>query len=264
MSAVSKALSALMRSGSGPGCGQSLTALALLVFCLFTPLALAAPITYVQGHYETSLLPRAKMTVVYTEPQKGGDLNVVIVGWRDKDFPVRVAIVTDSKGNHFENFAGYAAAVGPIEFDDGALALSESIYFCQNIVSALPRANTVTVTFTGAASAPDVRILEYSGITSTTFPLFEASAQGGVSAWSRSGNLTIPSVPVLLVAANMAGPPTTGPTSGFTSRLLTKPYGDIAEDRVVTAFTSNNRFNAGATLSASGPWLMLMAIFKGE
>ena len=31
----------------------------------------------------------------------------------------------------------------------------------------------------------------------------------------------------------------------------------------MSAFTTNNRFNAGASLTQAGPWLMMMAIFQG-
>jgi hypothetical protein len=248
--------------GSGPyDRGQG--ALAALLPCLLANIALAAPINYIQGHYETSLLPRTKMTVVYTEAQNAGDLNVVIVGWRNPDSLVQDLSVTDSMGNHYPHSRGYHIADGPVTSDNGDGTLSESIYFCANILPAAPRANTVTVTFTGAATAPDIRILEYSGIDTKAFPVLVATSSSGNSDWSRSGRFIIFTAPVLMVAANVSGPLTSGPTSGFIQRLLTKPYGDIAEDRVMSAFTTNNRFNAGASLTQAGPWLMMMAIFQG-
>ena len=47
--------------------------------------------------------------------------------------------------------------------------------------------------------------------------------------------------------------------SGFTSRIITSPDGDIAEDKVVTTAGSNS---ATATLSSTGPWVMQMITFK--
>ena len=51
---------------------------------------------------------------------------------------------------------------------------------------------------------------------------------------------------------------TTGPGGGFTSRLLTVPDGDIAEDQMVTATGS---YSATAPLS-SGQWIMQMVAFR--
>ena len=47
--------------------------------------------------------------------------------------------------------------------------------------------------------------------------------------------------------------------SGFTTRVITSPDGDIAEDKVVTTAGSNS---ATATLTSSGPWVMQMVTFK--
>ena len=60
-----------------------------------------------------------------------------------------------------------------------------------------------------------------------------------------------------------AGITTTGPTGGFTQRLLT-PNGDSAEDRVVTALSPPNSYNAGARLSSIGLWLMETLVFRGS
>jgi hypothetical protein len=47
--------------------------------------------------------------------------------------------------------------------------------------------------------------------------------------------------------------------SGFTSRVITTPDGDIAEDEAVTTAGSKT---ATAKLNSSGPWVMQMATFK--
>src|SRR5207247_2307674 len=48
--------------------------------------------------------------------------------------------------------------------------------------------------------------------------------------------------------------------TGFTSRLLTSPDGDIAEDRMVTATGSYSATTAA--LSPAGPWVMQMVAFR--
>ena len=52
---------------------------------------------------------------------------------------------------------------------------------------------------------------------------------------------------------------TAGPGSGFTSRLLTSPDADIAEDEMVGAVGS---YSATAPLSVSGAWIMQMVAFR--
>ena len=64
----------------------------------------------------------------------------------------------------------------------------------------------------------------------------------------------------LLVAANTVWTNTVGPSTGFTSRVITSPDGDIAEDRTVTATGS---YRATTALSGAGPWVMQMVGFKG-
>jgi hypothetical protein len=65
----------------------------------------------------------------------------------------------------------------------------------------------------------------------------------------------------LILGANMVYTFTGGPGSGFTSRTITSPDGDIAEDKIVTVTGS---YSASASLSASGPWVMQMVAFKAH
>jgi hypothetical protein len=46
--------------------------------------------------------------------------------------------------------------------------LSQSIYYAKNVMAAAAGTNSVTVTFVTAATNPDVRILEYSGVSTTS------------------------------------------------------------------------------------------------
>jgi hypothetical protein len=47
--------------------------------------------------------------------------------------------------------------------------------------------------------------------------------------------------------------------NGFTSRIITSPDGNIAEDKIVTTAGSNS---ATATLSSAGPGVMQIVTFK--
>jgi hypothetical protein len=104
----------------------------------------------------------ASVSVPFGQSQGAGDLNVVIVGWNDTNASVQS--VTDSAGNT------YSLAAGPIT----GTGLRQSIYYAKNILSS--SSNTVTVTFNQAATKPDVRISEYSGVN-TSNPL-DVSAGG--------------------------------------------------------------------------------------
>jgi chitodextrinase len=206
-----------------------------------------ATITYVQGNYAVPQSPQATVTVPFTSTQVAGDLNVIVVGWNDSN--ATVSSVQDTAGNV------YVPAVGPTVIGGSA---SQSIYYARNIAVAAGGANSVTVTFSTAAIYPDIRILEYSGADRST-PVDVTAASSGNSSTSTSGALTTTYASDLLVAANLVATTTSGAGSGFTSRLLTSPDGDIAEDRMLTATGS---YTASVQLTSSGFWIMQMVAFR--
>lgn len=206
-------------------------------------------ISFVQENYATPQSSPTSVAVPYTGAQTQGDLNVVVVGWNNSS--ATVSSVADSKGNV------YAAAVGPTTISGVA---SQTIYFAKQIGAAAAGANVVTVTFSGAAAFPDIRILEYSG-ADPNIPVDVVSASTGSSASSTSAAATTTNANDLLFGANLVQTSTTGPGSGSTSRVITSPDGDIAEDRLVTATGS---YSSSASLSAAGPWIMQMVAFRAS
>jgi hypothetical protein len=204
------------------------------------------PITFVQQNYATPQSAQTRVTVPFTAAQGSGDLNIVVVGWNDST--ATVGTVTDTSGNVYQR------AVGPTVYSGTA---TQSIYYTAGIVGAAANANTVTVTFTTAAAYPDIRILEYSGIA-TTSPLDVTAAATGSSTSASSGAATTTNANDLIFGADLTVTTTTGAGSGFTSRIITVPDSDIAEDRIVTATGSY-----AATASTSpGAWIMQMAAFR--
>jgi hypothetical protein len=185
-------------------------------------------------------LPTVSVPIAFPGAQTAGDLNVVVVGWND--VTASVSAVQDSLGN------SYTLAIGPTRGTN----LSQSIYYAANIKAG---SNTVTVTFDQAAAAPDIRILEYRGVT-TLDAKIEAS---GNSDTPSSGSATTTGANELVFGANMVATLTAAAGSGFTSRIITTPDGDIAEDQVVTTAGS---YTASATLTSAGPWVMQMVTFK--
>jgi hypothetical protein len=153
-----------------------------------------------------------------------------------------VQSVKDSAGNN------YSLAIGPTS----GTGLRQSIYYAANIVGG---ANTVTVTFSQGAAAPDIRILEYRGVTT----LDVTAGASGSGAAANSGSATTTSANELIFGANTVATGNKTVGSGFTKRIITSLDDDLAEDKMVTAAGSNS---ATATLTASGPWVMQMVTFK--
>ena len=183
------------------------------------------------------------MSVSYATSQIAGDMNIVVVGWNDSTSVVQS--VKDSLGN------SYSLAIGPTT----GTALRQSIYYAKKIVSG---SNKVTVTFNQAAAFPDIRILEYSGLD-TTSPLDQTAGASGKSATPSSGSATTKFASELIFGANTVFTGNKAAGTGFVARIITSPDSDLAEDEIVTAKAS---YSATATLGSSGAWVMQMATFK--
>jgi hypothetical protein len=223
--------------------GRWLGVLLLAVCCLASgtyATAQSSAISFVQVNSATPQTASATVNVSYTAAQTPGDLNVVVVGWNDATATVQS--VKDSAGNL------YSLAIGPTS----GTALRQSIYYAANIAGV--SSNKVTVAFSQAAVSPDVRILEYRGVTA----LDVAAGASGNSSTANSGAATTRSANELIFAANTVFTGTNAAGSGFRSRVITTPDGDIAEDKIVTTAGSNS---AKTTLSYSGPWVMQMVAF---
>jgi hypothetical protein len=213
----------------------------------------AGPVSFVQLAYATPQTAQLAVPVTFSGSQTAGNLNVVVVGWNDTT--AAVTSVSDSAGNV------YALAVGPTKNPGsaGTFSLTQSIYYAANIVGAAGGTNTVTVRFNVAAQYADIRILEYSGLDRVD-PVDVTAASIGTSSSSTSGTATTTNPNDLIVGANMVFTGNAGAGAGFTSRVITVPDGDIAEDRVVSTVGS---YSATAQLTSSGPWVMQMVAFKG-
>ena len=204
-----------------------------------------AGISFVQANAGPSTLQawNSSVSVAYPSVQTAGDLNLVAVGWGDTTSAI--TSVTDSQGNV------YLPAVGPTK----AGGLQQVVYYARNIVGG---SNRVTVSFNQAASYPDVRILEYSGVD-TASPLDVTATGTGTGTTANSGFATTTSPTELIFATATTGSTFTGPGTGFTKREI-DAYGNIAEDKSVS---STGTYNATATTNY-GNWIMQMATFKAS
>jgi hypothetical protein len=200
----------------------------------------APGINFIQVADAVPQSPLNRVLIPFSNVQGIGNLNIVVVGWNDATSTVQS--VLDSNGN------AYQLAVGPTR---GA-GLSQSIYYATNIKGG---SNTVTVNFTQAVPYPDIRILEYTGLTNKD----AAIGASGNSTSANSGAATTTAANELIFGANTVWTGNKTPGSGFTSRMITVPDGDLVEDKIVSTIGS---YNTTAALTSSGPWVMQMVTFK--
>ncbi len=189
----------------------------------------------------------SSVAVKYAAAQLAGDLNVIVVGWNDSTS--RINSIADSKGN------AYLLAVGPTMQSGNA---TQVIYYAQNIAAATAGSNTVTVTFNTTVKFPDVRIVEYSGI-STSAALDVAVGASGSSTAPNSGPVATTNANDLLLGGDYIGAGFAATGSGYTQRLLTTPDADLVEDRIVAATGS---YSANSTQTPSSWWVMQMVAFR--
>jgi len=229
------------------GAFEAALALLLIGFGATTASAATSTIRYVQESYSCPQTAQTSVTVTYATAQTSGDLNIVAVGWDDS--VTTVTSVTDTAGNT------YALAVGPTVVSG---VESHAIYYAKNIAAAAANANAVTVKFSDGAPYPDVRILEYSGLDPSS-PLDVTAVGTGSSTAAATAAATTTAASELLFGADYVQTGTSKAGSGYTSRVITRPDGDIAEDDIVATAGS---YTASATLSSSGAWVMQMATFR--
>ena len=203
----------------------------------------AASISFVQvsSGPTSGQASKSSVSVAYPHAQTAGNLNVIAIGWGDNTSAI--TSVSDTRGNV------YSLAVGPTS----NTGIQQAIYYAKNIAGG---ANTVTVQFNRKASSPDVRILEYSGLN-TSSPLDGRAAASGSGTVANSGSVTTTSGYELIFGAGTTGGAFSAAGAGFVSRVIDF-YGNIAEDRTVT---NTGSYNATGTTS-SAVWVMQMATFR--
>jgi hypothetical protein len=197
---------------------------------------------FVQTANSVPQTPQTTVTTAFPQPQRAGDLNVVVIGWDNTTS--NVVSVSDSAGNSYQ-------VAAPTKRSSSN---SQAIYYAKNIAAG---ANTVTVTLSGATPYVDVRIAEYSGLDPVD-PLDATSSGSGTGNQPDSGSVTTTTSTELLVGAGTTTGFFSGSGSGFTTRVITSPDGDILQDRVVTSIGS---YNATAVMNSAN-WVMQLVTFR--
>jgi hypothetical protein len=179
------------------------------------------------------------VAVAYPSAQLAGNLNIVVVGWSDSTATIKS--VKDSAGNK------YILAIGPTTL----YSETQAIYYASKVLGGK---NTVTVTFNQAATYPDIRVLEYRGVSTVDV----AIAATGTSQAMSTGAMTTRTANELIFSANTVSNWVQAPGTGFFTRIITSD-GDLAEDQFVSSAGS---YSGTATLADSGPWVMQVVGFK--
>jgi RHS repeat-associated protein len=202
-------------------------------------------------HQDSSGAMTSTIQVPFPLEQTAGDLNVVIVSWRDTNADTQV--LGDDGNNQYY-------AMGKFSQSGNG---QQQIWFAPNIVGGT---NIVDVVFASTkgncVTAPEVRIAEYRGIsTNSGLSAVDVSATQNTSssATCNSGSKSTTNQNDLLVGANLAGKTTTLAGANYVNHVVTTPQGDALEDQIVT---STGSYSAGATMAASGNCLMQMVAFK--
>ncbi len=201
--------------------------------------------TFVQQGYATPQSPQSLVGAIYTGDETAGDTNIVAIGWNDTTSSI--TSVSDGAGNVYQQAIATYRGNG----------MSQAIYYAANIHAASAGGNQVTVTFDQPAVYVDLRVTEYSGLSQTS-PFHTGVSATGNGGVAQTGALVTSAPSELLFAAGMTGATFSAPGSGFTSRVVTSPDGDIVEDAVGA---SAGTYTATASLN-SGTWVLQLAAFR--
>ena len=211
----------------------------LVWLCGLGGISNASPAAFVQVSAATPQTNQSQVTVTYAQAQVAGDTNILAIGW--KDATSTITSILDSAGNTYSSVS--------IVHGNG---ISQKIYYAKNIKAAAAGANTVTVTFNAAAPFIDIRATEYSGLD-PNYPIDVSHSAIGTGTTPNSGSVTTTAAQEVLFGAGTTTGSFTAAGTNFTSRIITTPDANIAEDMFATATGS---YSATATLSGSAAWIM--------
>ncbi|MET0165172.1 MAG: PQQ-dependent sugar dehydrogenase [Vicinamibacterales bacterium] len=212
----------------------------------FTQAVVTSPPAFVQVNSVTPQTDQSAVTVTFLSAQTAGSTNVIAIGWNSA--AGNVNSVTDSAGNLYQSATVLARGTG----------LSQTIWYAKNIVAAPAGSNTVTVTLSAAMPYVDVRALEYRGLDPAD-PVDRTTAASGSSLAANSGPVTTTSANTLIFGAGMTLGTFNAATGGATTRIITQPDADIAQDQIVSA---TGTYSATANLGSATNWLMQLVAFK--
>jgi len=219
-----------------------------LVSSVYTYSVTTGAIHYIQrGDAASPTCCSQTVQIPMLNPQTKGNLNVVIVGWSDTN--AQVATVSDTEGNTYTQALNATQGTG----------LSQVIFYAKNLAGDGVTPNTVTVNFSQPAHAPDIRVLEYTGLDPNS-PLDQVvgNAGSGTTADTTAGGpCTTTSAVELVVAGATVGNQVNAAGPGYAMVDFTK-NGDNAQHMITSGVGS---CEAQAAL-ANGNWVIQSVSFK--
>ncbi len=202
-------------------------------------------IHYIQrGDASTGSCCSQTVPVPMLNPQTKGNLNVVIIGWSDTS--AQVATVSDTEGNTYTQALNTIVGTG----------LSQVIYYAKNLAGDGVTPNTITVNFNRPASAPDVRVLEYTGLDPNS-PLDQGVSNAGSGSTADTGACTTTSANEVVVAGATVSSLVNGAGAGYTTVDYTK-NGDNAEHMITSSIGSCE----AQTSLTNGNWVIQSVSLK--
>jgi hypothetical protein len=165
-------------------------------------------------------LPADSLSLSLDGVEKRGDLLVVVVGWYDEKTSIKT--IADTAKNT------YVKALEPTKYGVMDCPMTQVIYYAKNIAQAGAGTNTITVTFDGLADNPDMRVLEYTGVTT----LDVTAAKTGDSPTASSGPVDTKATPTLLVSAITTSSEFANASFPFVLRVVSE-QANLVEDRIV-------------------------------
>ncbi len=216
--------------------------------------------TYVQGS-SASQTSATAITASFSSPETLLDLNVVVIACYGSA-ACQISSVTDT------NLNTYNLAVGPTTLTSGSTTLSQAIYYAS--VGNNAKGNAVTVTFKKATGQAELRIAEYTALSSIDAKAANAASipftGASIPTPASSGSATTTYWHDFLVAADTTNVVTAGAGPGFTARIITSSNSNLLEDEEITA---TGTYSATAplqpppgTTSGTALYIMQMVAFS--
>jgi hypothetical protein len=208
------------------------------------PDAATGPKFFVQASSGTAL-GGGELTVQLSQPLAANDVLVVAVGAEGSGM-ISFA-VADTAGTPF------AAATAQTTFQ----VLNADVFYGE--VPAGSATDNIDVTFTGAGSALDVRVVDYRNLATATVPVAlgtHVNREGMTETCAAS--VSVGSGGGLVVAADYAEAATVAAGPGFTERVASQTHRAIIEDDYVDA---PNIVVAECTLGSAAPWIEQALVF---
>ena len=206
------------------------------------PCTSLAAASYVQGASVSTHESLTQIAVTLRNTQVDGDLNVVFIAWRGTD--AEVVSVTDTSGNAYRR-AGAIAHAG---------VATQAVYYAHRITHAFRQSNRVSVRFSAAVAAADLRIAEYHGIDLLA-PLEQVFAMAGTGALASTEAAPTTHAHELVVLGVYAGSEVLSAGPYYTQRLLDEDSQLLADRTDVPPGTHQ----ATAPLSHSA-WYLAQAV----